>query len=255
VVFFDWLLPGIEFELGVADVTLAQYEALAQTLAKGLSATPEEHDIDWARLLQNSMVSLDHLLKILPPDVNILFDLAYPSKTISPSIHSHRLNLNDFVHSVLQTIFDGSGLLNANFPRRKITFTSFCPDVCSALNWKQPNYPVFLGSICGRGSDRLPTSTAAGAGKDDRRVSSVGAAVEFAKANNLLGIFVDAELLVQVPSLVDGIHSAELLVGAYGIFGSLASVATGSFRDSSIVDAFIVDGVVSFVDNSMRELA
>lgn len=65
VVFFDWLLPGIEFELGVADVTLAQYEALAQTLGKGLSATPEEPSIDWAWKLQNSMMSLDHLLKVL----------------------------------------------------------------------------------------------------------------------------------------------------------------------------------------------
>lgn len=56
---------------------------------------------------------------------------------------------------------------------------------------------------------------------------------------------------MQVPSLVDGIRSAELLVGAYGIPGSLTSVATGSLA----VDALIVDGVVSFVDNSMRELA
>ena len=60
---------------------------------------------------------------------------------------------------------------------------------------------------------------------------------------------------MQVPSLVDGIHSAELLVGAYGISGSLTSAATGSLGDNSIVDAFIVDGLVSFVDNSMRELA
>lgn len=82
--------------------------------------------------------------------MNVLFDLAYPSKTIWPSTNLHRLNLNDFVHSVLQTIFDASGLLNANFPRRKITFTSFCPDVCSALNWKQPNCTphVTLTAIC-----------------------------------------------------------------------------------------------------------
>ena len=64
VVFFDWLLPGIEFELGVADVTLAQYEALAQTLGKGFKAGLEEPSIGWTQLLQNSMVSLDHLLRV-----------------------------------------------------------------------------------------------------------------------------------------------------------------------------------------------
>jgi len=161
VVFFDWLLPGITFELGVTDVTLAQYEALAKTIGKSLSAVPEEPYVDWVQLLHNSMVSLGQLLKvcihnshvlekrnvysdiiqILPPDVNLLFDLAYPSETISPSICLHRLNLNNFVDSVLQTIFDASG---TTFPRRKITFTSFSPDVCSSLNWKQPNCMPYL---------------------------------------------------------------------------------------------------------------
>ena len=79
------------------------------------------------------------ITQILPPDVNLLFDLAYPSETISPSMCLHRLNLNNFVDSVLQTIFDASDLRDATFPRRKITFTSFSPDVCSSLNWKQPN--------------------------------------------------------------------------------------------------------------------
>ena len=60
---------------------------------------------------------------------------------------------------------------------------------------------------------------------------------------------------MQVPSLVDGIRSAELLVGAYGIPESLTPVATGSLGDNLTVDAFIADGLVSFVDNSMRELA
>ena len=64
VVFYDWLLPGIAFELGVADVTLAQYEALAQTIGRSLCTVPEESSVDWAQLLQNSMMSLDQLLKV-----------------------------------------------------------------------------------------------------------------------------------------------------------------------------------------------
>lgn len=64
VVFYDWLLPGIAFELGVADVTLAQYEALAQTIGRSLCTVPEEPSVDWAHLLQNFMMSLDQLLKV-----------------------------------------------------------------------------------------------------------------------------------------------------------------------------------------------
>ena len=99
---------------------------------------------------------------------------------------------------------------------------SFSPDVCSALNWKQPNCnvlylsrlcqiysflpldPVFLGTICGRGSEQLIRPTAAGSGRGEKRTLSVGAAVEFAKANNLLGLFVNSDLLVSPLSRLAG---------------------------------------------------
>jgi len=57
--------------------------------------------------------------------------------------------------------------------------------------------PVFFGCMCGKDGLHLPSPTASGSGSNLQRVSSVGAAVEFAKANNLLGIFVDADLLVR----------------------------------------------------------
>lgn len=62
---------------------------------------------------------------------------------------------------------------------------------------------------------------------------------------------------VQVPSLVDGIRSAELLVGVYGNGQNRPSNSTGGLPDAenTTVDAFVAEGAVSFVDNSMRELA
>ncbi|KAJ1655278.1 phosphate system positive regulatory protein pho81 [Dispira simplex] len=33
--------------------------------------------------------------------------------------------------------------------QRNIFFSSFHPGVCTALNWKQPNYPVFFSTMCG----------------------------------------------------------------------------------------------------------
>ncbi|KAH9482952.1 Ankyrin repeat protein nuc-2 [Psilocybe cubensis] len=195
VVFFDWLLPGINFELGVADVTLAQFEALARSVGKDMDGIPPGTSIDWNKYLPPAMISLDKLLKLLSPTVNVLFDLAYPSEITTKSLNLHRLNLNEFVGSVLQTIFNVSDPLETQLPRRKIAFMSFSPDVCSALNWKQPNYPVFFGTVCGKNPIDNPSQTACGSGNDDKRVSSVGAAVEFAKANNLLGIFVETQLL------------------------------------------------------------
>lgn len=56
--------------------------------------------------------------------------------------------------------------------------------------------PVFFAAHCEKRADLLPSRTAYGFNGDDIIVRSVGAAVDFAKVNNLLGIFVDAELLV-----------------------------------------------------------
>ena len=84
---------------------------------------------------------------MLPLDVDTAFDLAYPSQATRASLSIRRLDLNSFVDSVLQTIFNVSDLLETPDTRRKVMFISFSSDVCSALNWKQPNcvYLLFFG--------------------------------------------------------------------------------------------------------------
>ena len=49
-----------------------------------------------------------------------------------------QLDLNDAANSVLRTVYDTSAL-EGQMGRRPVVFTSFAPDVCAALNWKQPN--------------------------------------------------------------------------------------------------------------------
>jgi hypothetical protein len=50
--------------------------------------------------------------------------------------------------------------------------------------------PVFYASSCGKDAESV------GVGDDDDRAASLGVAVEIASSNNLLGVFVDAALLV-----------------------------------------------------------
>lgn len=116
------------------------------------------------------------------------------------------LSVNDFADAVLRTIYhtlDEAG-------RRRIVLTSFSPDICAALNWKQPNCesphshvramaehvvtdPVFFSSLCGSTLD-FPIP---GAIIDDNSGSfTIAAAVDYAKSNNMLGVLLDAELLV-----------------------------------------------------------
>ena len=72
------------------------------------------------------------ILQILPAHISICIDLSLPS-----NIHSHvrPIGLNAGVDAVLRNIFDNSSMFNRN----RVIFTSFNPDICAALNWKQPN--------------------------------------------------------------------------------------------------------------------
>ncbi|KAF8897214.1 hypothetical protein BD779DRAFT_1489617 [Infundibulicybe gibba] len=239
VVFSDWLLPESNFELTVPDITLAQFESLAERSGRGLNFNPGFVAKDWIAHLSRAMVPLERLLKALPSMIGVSLELAYPSRTIRENFATgHRLNLNVFADSVLRTIYHTAVPHDLPLDRRRIVFTSFSPDISALLNWKQPNY------------------------ENDERISSVGAAVEFAKTNNLLGIFINADLLVgvlftldtQVPSLIDGIRSAGLLVGFHGSPENPTPQFTPSGLDASSADAFLGDGMVTFVDHSLREL-
>lgn len=64
VVYSDWLLANSDFDLGVCDVTLAQFEAMAQRLGKDLSNLETTEAIDWPSRLSGSMISLAQLLKV-----------------------------------------------------------------------------------------------------------------------------------------------------------------------------------------------
>jgi CDK inhibitor PHO81 len=131
---------------------------------------------------------------------------------------------------------------------------------------------VFFASQCGKKGDYSHSRTALGIeDENDRRLFSLGAAVEFARANNLLGVFVDADLLVkslfnfvgsfahsklnqiQVPSLIQSIRNVGLLVGVHGVLEKSTPLTTAGL-DGCPVDAFLDDGMVVYLDYSTREV-
>lgn len=62
---------------------------------------------------------------------------------------------------------------------------------------------MFFASQCGKKEGQPNQSSCPREDIEDWRTTSVGAAVEFARANNLLGIFVDAGLLVGIIPLTE----------------------------------------------------
>ena len=139
-----------------------------------------------------------------------------------PHLRGATPNINAGVDSILRTIYQKRPDPSGNGGRRRIVFTSFSPDVCSALNWKQPNCkylnnrhrsradfcfsplrcdlasdPVFFASLCGREASASPSPTVlAHVEAEDERSSSLESVVRFSKANNLLGVMIEGDILV-----------------------------------------------------------
>lgn len=65
VLYYDLLLPETSFDLGVADVTLAQFEALAKKLNREEQLIHRVISIqEWNKVLPRLMVSLSRFMQV-----------------------------------------------------------------------------------------------------------------------------------------------------------------------------------------------
>lgn len=114
---------------------------------------------------------------------------------------TYAVELNSFVDTILTKVYDlGAG--------RDMLFSSFNPDVCLLLSFKQPSIPVLFLSDAGAS----PVG--------DIRASSLQEAVRFASRWNLLGIVTQAEPLVLCPRLVRIVKESGLVCVSYGVLNN-----------------------------------
>lgn len=97
-------------------------------------------------------------------------------------------NVNTFVDDILNLSYATASSSTLN-----IAFVTSDTDIAVCLQWKQPHFPVFLG-LTNKGS--------------------VKEAVKFIRANNLLGLFVDGDLVLRVPKLVDAVKESGSMIVA-----------------------------------------
>lgn len=64
VVYSEWLLPGTDYDLGVSDVTLKQFQTLSHRLGRHIHSEDSVGIKDWSSSLSRSMISLADLLKV-----------------------------------------------------------------------------------------------------------------------------------------------------------------------------------------------
>lgn len=217
------------------------------------------------KLLQIIYLPLDLVLDILNIDINLNLEIVFPSiyelETL-PFINNILNNLNQFIDNILSNVFNhirsnkkrqretlptGNTPPNNNNNYRSIIFLSSNSLICKILNWKQPNFPVFLimsgiafntklNKFVKRSTNGLEIAphvsqphsqdnllhshstssspSSASLELDDLTTRSIKEAVNFTINNNLIGLITSIHLLDLVPKLIPLIRSTGLILVA-----------------------------------------
>jgi glycerophosphodiester phosphodiesterase len=162
----------------------------------------------------------------LPKDVGFNIEMKYPMlfESEDEEMDTYAVELNSFVDTVLTKVYElGKG--------RNVIFSSFHPDVCLLLSFKQPSIPVLFLTDAGTSS------------VGDIRASSLQEAIRFASRWNLLGVVCAAQPLVYAPRLVRVVKESGLVCVSYGVFNNDSEKVALQVKQG--IDAVIVDSVLA----------
>jgi CDK inhibitor PHO81 len=201
-----WTMDYMDIEFPVSRLTYAQFISAGSrhaSKAGDLRELPHHSPSSIAeihRILANSAVSLQDALALLPKGMHVNLQVLYPSAEEEKMLRlGPTVNINVFGDAILGVVFDHARALRERSPdsMRSIVFSSYNPTVCTALNWKQPNYPVFLCNDLGREGELAISACTLSSG---RRTTSIKEAVRIAQNNNFMGLICCSRLLVHSPT-------------------------------------------------------
>lgn len=149
VLFPDWALPSSHNDL-ISRVTSDEFlrAGLAAGRGKGViqglvgSGIDREDLAATHRQIVRSYASLADSLALLPSDINLELHVCYPTRSMEETLHlGPTQNINMVADAVLNVVFHHARQLRETKegPLRNFVFSSYNAEICSALNWKQPN--------------------------------------------------------------------------------------------------------------------
>lgn len=149
--------------------------------------------------IQAPFATLEDLFRKLPEHIGFNIEMKYPMlhETEEHDMDAYAVELNSFCDTVLSKVYDLAG-------ERHLILSSFNPDICLCLSFKQPSIPIMFLTDAGC------------SGVSDIRASSLQEAIRFASRWNLLGIVSAAEPLINSPRLVRVVKENGLVCVSYG---------------------------------------
>ncbi|KAK4618653.1 Glycerophosphocholine phosphodiesterase GDE1 [Fulvia fulva] len=174
--------------------------------------------------IQQPFTTLEEMFTTIPEDVGFNIEMKYPMlfETVQEEMDTYAVELNTFVDTVLQLVYNRR-------KGRNIVFSSFHPDICLLLTFKQPSIPVLFLTDAGVS----PVG--------DIRAGSLQEAIRFASRWSLLGIVSAAEPFVLCPRLINVVQSSGLVCVSYGTLNN--DPHNSNLQAQAGIDAVIVDSV------------
>ncbi|KAI5804158.1 glycerophosphocholine phosphodiesterase-like protein Gde1 [Peziza echinospora] len=176
--------------------------------------------------IQGPFTTLEEVFKMLPSNIGFNVELKYPmlQESEQEDMDTFGIEMNEWVDCVLKVVYDhGKG--------RDIIFSSFHPDICLMLSFKQPSIPILF--LTEGGTAKMA----------DIRASSLQEAIRFASRWNLLGIVSAAQPLVLCPRLIRIIKESGLVCVTYGMLNNAPENVKVQVDQG--IDAVIVDSVLA----------
>ncbi|KAF2706557.1 GDPD-domain-containing protein [Pleomassaria siparia CBS 279.74] len=176
--------------------------------------------------IQAPFTTLKEMFMKLPESTGFNIEMKYPMlhESEEHDMDQYAVELNSFVDTVLTTVYDLSG-------KRNVIFSSFNPDICLMLSFKQPSIPILFLSDSGT------------CDVGDVRAASLQEAIRFASRWNLLGVVSAAEPLVMCPRLVKVVKESGLVCVSYGTLNN--DPKNVQLQVNEGIDAVIVDSVLA----------
>jgi glycerophosphodiester phosphodiesterase len=179
--------------------------------------------------IQAPFATLEDLFRKLPPSVGFNIEMKYPMlhESEEHEMDTYAVELNSFCDTVLEKVYDHLDPKSAETGTgRHIIFSSFNPDICLCLSFKQPNIPILFLTDAG-------TSPVG-----DIRASSLQEAIRFASRWNLLGVVSHAEPFVNSPRLVRVVKQNGLVCVSYGAMNNEPRLVQVCFPSSTVIRLF-----------------
>lgn len=221
------IYPSYFLSYNNLDVSLYQlrYDVLAKlgltrsVLYSDGTATLDSVDtLDWRNHLSGAIVALREVLAAVPAHISLNLHVLYPTNYEDSHLGVYsNIDINTFADAILTDVFDHARALRTQGPEltRSIVFSSVNENICTALNWKQPNFPVLLcndlGSLHGPPS-QLDQGRETSFNVALERATSIKESARLSQMNNFMGLTCSSRILKMVPALVDTIKQAGLVL-------------------------------------------